>query len=56
MIVTNTADVRTLAIGLGMFVQQESGADWPLLMAGTMFIVLPVLLFFLCTQNVLSII
>ncbi|AZO96824.1 carbohydrate ABC transporter permease [Halocella sp. SP3-1] len=52
LIVTNTADVRTLAIGLGMFVQQESGADWPLLMAGTMFIVLPILLFFLCTQNV----
>ncbi|MFP4021489.1 MAG: carbohydrate ABC transporter permease [Halanaerobium sp.] len=52
LIITETPKVRTLAIGLGMFVQQESGADWTLLMAGTMFIVLPLLIFFLFNQRI----
>jgi len=52
LIITETPDVRTLAIGLGMFVQQESGADWTFLMAGTMFIVMPLLIFFLINQRV----
>lgn len=52
LIITETPSVRTLAIGLGMFVQQESGADWTLLMAGTMFIVLPLLVFFIFNQRI----
>jgi len=52
LIITETPDVRTLAIGLGMFVQQESGADWTFLMAGTMFVVLPLLIFFIFNQRV----
>lgn len=52
LIITETPSVRTLAIGLGMFVQQESGADWTMLMAGTMFIVLPLLIFFVFNQRV----
>lgn len=52
LIITETPRVRTLAIGLGMFVQQESGADWTLLMAGTMFIVLPLLIFFIFNQRI----
>lgn len=52
LIITETPNVRTLAIGLGMFVKQESGADWTLLMAGTMFVVLPLLIIFIFNQNI----
>src|SRR5574341_2112357 len=51
LIVTDTPDVRTLTIGLGMFVQQESGADWTLLMAATAFVTAPLLLIFLVFQR-----
>jgi sn-glycerol 3-phosphate transport system permease protein len=51
LIVTDTPDVRTLTIGLGMFVQQESGADWTLLMAATAFVTAPLLLVFLVFQR-----
>ncbi len=51
LIVTDTPDVRTLTIGLGMFVQQESGADWTLLMAATVFVTAPLLGIFLVFQR-----
>jgi len=51
LIVTDTPDVRTLTIGLGMFVQQESGADWTLLMAATVFVTALLLLIFLVFQR-----
>ena len=51
LIVTDTPNVRTLTIGLGMFVQQESGADWTLLMAATAFVTAPLLLIFLIFQR-----
>jgi len=51
LIVTDTPDVRTLTIGLGMFVQQESGADWTLLMAATAFVTAPLLGVFLVFQR-----
>ncbi len=51
LIVTDTPNVRTLTIGLGMFVQQESGADWTLLMAATAFVTAPLLLIFLVFQR-----
>ena len=51
LIVTDTPDVRTLTIGLGMFVQQESGADWTLLMAATAFVTAPLLVIFLIFQR-----
>ena len=51
LIVTDTPDVRTLTIGLGMFVQQESGADWTLLMAATAFVTAPLLAIFLAFQR-----
>jgi sn-glycerol 3-phosphate transport system permease protein len=51
LIVTDTPDVRTLTIGLGMFVQQESGADWTLLMAATAFVTAPLMGFFLVFQR-----
>jgi len=51
LIVTDTPDVRTLTIGLGMFVQQESGADWTLLMAATVFVTAPLMGIFLIFQR-----
>jgi sn-glycerol 3-phosphate transport system permease protein len=51
LIVTDTPAVRTLTIGLAMFVQQESGADWPVLMAGTVFVTLPLMILFLFYQR-----
>ena len=51
LIVTDTPDVRTLTIGLGMFVQQESGADWTLLMAATAFVTAPLVVIFLIFQR-----
>jgi sn-glycerol 3-phosphate transport system permease protein len=51
LIVTDTPAVRTLTIGLAMFVQQESGADWPVLMAGTVFVTLPLMILFLVYQR-----
>ena len=51
LIVTDTPDVRTLTIGLGMFVQQESGADWTLLMAATAFVTAPLVVIFLAFQR-----
>ena len=51
LIITDTDSVRTLTIGLGMFVQQESGSDWSLLMAATLFVCAPIIAFFLATQK-----
>jgi sn-glycerol 3-phosphate transport system permease protein len=51
LIVTNTPAVRTLTIGLAMFVQQESGADWTLLMAATVLVTLPLLVAFVVFQR-----
>ncbi|MFS8535902.1 MAG: carbohydrate ABC transporter permease [Limnochordales bacterium] len=51
LIVTDSPQVRTLTIGLAMFVQQESGADWPLLMAGTILVTAPLMVLFLIYQR-----
>ena len=51
LIVTDSDRVRTLTIGLGMFVQRESGADWGMLMAATLYISLPIIVFFLILQR-----
>jgi len=51
LIITDSDRVRTLTIGLGMFVQHESGADWGMLMAATMFITMPLILLFLLVQR-----
>lgn len=51
LIITDSDRVRTLTIGLGMFVQHESGADWGMLMAATLFITLPLVVLFLFVQR-----
>ena len=51
LIVTNRDEIRTLPIGLALFVSQEVTTDWNLLMAATLFIVAPVLIMFFLTQR-----
>ena len=51
LIVTNRDEIRTLPIGLAMFVTQEVTTDWNLLMAATLFVAAPKLIMFFFTQR-----
>ena len=51
LIVTNRDEIRTLPIGLAMFVTQEVTTDWNLLMAATLFVAAPMLVIFFLTQR-----
>lgn len=51
LLVTNSESVRTLPIGLGLLAKSDSGADWTRLMAATVVVVSPLLLFFLIFQR-----
>jgi sn-glycerol 3-phosphate transport system permease protein len=51
LIVTNRDEIRTLPIGLAMFVSQEVTTDWNLLMAATLFVTAPMLVIFFLTQR-----
>jgi sn-glycerol 3-phosphate transport system permease protein len=51
LIVTNRDEIRTLPIGLALFVTQEVTTDWNLLMAATLFVAGPILIVFFLTQR-----
>ena len=51
LIVTNRDAIRTLPIGLAMFVTQEVTTDWNLLMAATLFVAAPMFVVFFLTQR-----
>jgi sn-glycerol 3-phosphate transport system permease protein len=52
MIVTNSPDKRPLTVGLAMFAKAvESGADWSLVSAGTVIVILPLLGLFVVFQR-----
>ncbi|MBA2942568.1 carbohydrate ABC transporter permease [Paenibacillus sp. CGMCC 1.16610] len=51
LLITNTANMRTVQVGLRYMIDAEQGTDWPSLMAASTFIILPVLLFFLVSQK-----
>lgn len=51
LLVTNSESVRTLPIGLGLLAKSDSGADWTRLMAATVVVVSPLLLFFIIFQR-----
>jgi ABC-type glycerol-3-phosphate transport system permease component len=53
LIVTNSDRVRTLPIGLGMFIGQEVTTDWNLLMAASLFVSAPILAIFFVLQRYL---
>jgi len=51
LIATNRDEIRTLPIGLALFVSQELTTDWNLLMAATLFVAAPMLIVFFFTQR-----
>ncbi|MCW1966911.1 MAG: carbohydrate ABC transporter permease [Anaerolineae bacterium] len=52
LVVTNSVETRTLTVGLASFTQMsESGAEWSLIMAGTLLVVWPLLVLFLVFQR-----
>src|SRR5712691_6808053 len=51
LIITNTTEMRTLSVGIALLFQKESGTLWGLVMAGTLYVVLPVLVLFLIVQR-----
>lgn len=51
LIVTNTTDMRVLPIGLSYLFNQEGSNQWGVIMAATMFVVVPIVLVFLRWQK-----
>jgi len=51
LIVTHTKEMRVLPIGIYWLMVEEGTVDWGVVMAGTLFVVLPVLLVFLYAQR-----
>lgn len=51
LIVTNTRDMRVLPIGIYWLRVEEGAIDWGVIMAGTLFVVVPVVLIFLYAQR-----
>jgi sn-glycerol 3-phosphate transport system permease protein len=53
LIVTSTADMRTLPIGISWLLDQEGNTEWGVVMAATLFVVVPVIIVFLYAQRFL---
>ncbi|MBY6277540.1 MAG: ABC transporter permease [Symbiobacterium thermophilum] len=52
MVVTNTPETRPLTVGLALFAKAvEGGSDWALVTAGTVIVILPLLVLFLIFQR-----
>jgi len=51
LIVTNSKEMRVLPIGIRGLILEEGSIDWGVVMAGTLFVVLPVLFVFLYAQR-----
>ncbi len=51
LIATNSTSMRTLPIGLSYLFNQEGASQWGLIMAATIFVILPILLLFLRWQR-----
>ncbi len=51
LVMTTTDAVRTLPIGVAMLREEGTGARWHIIMAGSMFVVAPVLLLFAVAQR-----
>lgn len=51
LLVTNTKEMRVLPIGIYWLMVEEGTVEWGVVMAGTLFVVLPVVLIFLYAQQ-----
>ena len=53
LVITNSTELRTLSVGIALLFQKETGTVWGVVMAGTLFVILPVLVLFLLGQRYL---
>src|ERR1700716_4325905 len=51
LIITNSTEMRTLSVGIALLFQKESGTVWGLVLAGTLYVALSVLVLFLIVQR-----
>jgi sn-glycerol 3-phosphate transport system permease protein len=51
LIVTNTAEMRTLPVGISYLFDQEGNTDWGVVMAASIFVILPLLVVFIWAQK-----
>ncbi|NJO04198.1 MAG: carbohydrate ABC transporter permease [Chloroflexaceae bacterium] len=51
LIVTNTTDMRTLPIGIFWLLDQEGVTNWGVVMAGTLFVIAPIVVIFIWAQK-----
>ncbi|TBL71388.1 carbohydrate ABC transporter permease [Paenibacillus thalictri] len=51
LLVTNTAQMRTVQIGLRYMIDKEVGTQWPQLLAASTFVIMPIMLLFLFLQK-----
>lgn len=51
LLVTNTKDMRVLPIGIFWLMVEEGTIEWGVVMAGTLFVVLPIAIIFLWAQR-----
>lgn len=51
LLITTTEDMRTLPVGISRLLDQEGNTEWGVVMAATLFVILPVMLVFLYAQR-----
>lgn len=51
LLVTTTEDMRTLPVGISRLLDQEGNTEWGVVMAATLFVIVPVMLVFLYAQR-----
>jgi sn-glycerol 3-phosphate transport system permease protein len=51
LIITNSVDMRPLSVGIALLFEKETGTEWGVVMAGTLYVVLPILVLFLLVQR-----
>lgn len=51
LVATNSTSMRTVQIGIAMFLLEEAGTSWGVVMAGAVLVILPTLLAFLVAQK-----
>ncbi|MFN8522889.1 MAG: carbohydrate ABC transporter permease [Chloroflexota bacterium] len=51
LVITNTASMRTLPLGIFFLLDQEGNTQWGVVMAGTLFVIMPLIALFLWAQR-----
>jgi ABC-type glycerol-3-phosphate transport system permease component len=54
LMMTSSKNMRTLPVGLAMLRNEDSGSNWQIVMAATMLVILPVIIFHLLAQKWLN--